>query len=256
MDNLDRMYRHLVRTIRSKFPQYLSQPFDVAELYQTILPYRHHRRELGLETNEDYEITLTELLSGARDYVIADDRMRDALRAELASVNPDPSAFKQFASATVALSPNALRSLESGPDDPTTPLRPVAVPEVRSVGEGGRTAEFEAVRATHAEEARAAKAAAGGAERGASAAAPLAQRRSTPAELPPPTTAPSGARAVTPEPGATCRWCNEALPPGRAITFCPHCGQNLTTMNCPACGSELEVGWKFCAVCGRPTSSR
>ncbi|MEO6877683.1 MAG: hypothetical protein ABI205_04320, partial [Gemmatimonadaceae bacterium] len=97
MDSLDRMYRHLVRTIRSRFPQYLSQPFDVGELHQTILPYRLHRRELGIESNEDYEIALTELLSGARDYLIVDDQMRDALVAELASINPDPTAFKQFA---------------------------------------------------------------------------------------------------------------------------------------------------------------
>src|SRR5437588_7893574 len=109
MDNVERMYRHLVRTIRARFPQYLTQPFDVGELHQTILPYRHHRRELGLETNEDYEITLTELLAGARDYLIVDDRMRDVLRAERASVNPDPSAFKQFATSTVALSPAELR---------------------------------------------------------------------------------------------------------------------------------------------------
>ena len=129
MDNLDRMYRHLVRTIRAKFPQYLTQPFDVAALQQTILPYRHHRRELGLETNEDYEITLSELLSGDRDYLIVDERMRDALKAELKAVNPDPTAFKQFAPAMVALSPNALRSLDAGPDDPSTPLRPIAVPD-------------------------------------------------------------------------------------------------------------------------------
>ena len=69
MDNLDRMYRHLVRTIRTKFPQYLTQPFDVAALQQTILPYRLHRRELGLETNEDYEIALTELLARAQNGV-------------------------------------------------------------------------------------------------------------------------------------------------------------------------------------------
>src|SRR3569832_1240640 len=105
MDNLDRMYRHLVRTVRAKYPQYLSQPFEVAELNQTILPYRHHRRELGLETNEDYEITLTELLSGARDYLIVDETMRDALKKELAAPNPDPSAFRQFSSAMIALSP-------------------------------------------------------------------------------------------------------------------------------------------------------
>jgi hypothetical protein len=127
MDNLDRMYRHLVRTIRSRFPQYLGQPFDVGELYQTILPYRHYRRELGLETNDDYEMTLTELLSGARDYLIVDDHMRDVLKKELGSTNPDPAAFKQFATLRVALSPAALRSLEAGPAmDPGTP--DIAVP--------------------------------------------------------------------------------------------------------------------------------
>src|SRR5437660_1751417 len=122
MDNLDRMYRHLVRTIRSRFPQYLAEPFEVGELYQTILPYRHHRRELGLDTNDDYEMTLTELLSGARDYLVVDDRVRDALKAVLAANNPDPSAFKQFSATRVALSPAALHSLDAGPAvDPGTP---------------------------------------------------------------------------------------------------------------------------------------
>jgi hypothetical protein len=244
MDNLDRMYRHLVRTIRAKFPQYLTQPFDVASLQQTILPYRLHRRELGLETNEDYEITLTELLSGEREYLIVDDRMRDALKAELKAVNPDPTAFKQFAPAMVALSPNSLRSLEAGPDDPTTPLRPVAVPEPVT----SRSAPSPAPVASAPEPP-------------AAPAAPTI-RPSTKIEVPPEekrpstlTTAPSGVRAITPEAGERCRSCNEILPPGRPITFCPHCGQNVTTQNCPACGSELEVGWKFCPVCGRPADT-
>ena len=42
-----------------------------------------------------------------------------------------------------------------------------------------------------------------------------------------------------------------ALPGGRHISFCPHCGQDLTIAHCPACGSELERGWKFCVICGR-----
>src|SRR5215467_3751612 len=134
MDSLDRMYRHLVRTIRSRFPQYLTQPFDVAELHQNILPYRHYRRELGLETNEDYEIVLTELLSGARDYLVVDDRMRDALCAELASTNPDPSAFKKFASASITLSPSALRSLAIGPDE-DLPRSSLASPTVTLTAE-------------------------------------------------------------------------------------------------------------------------
>ena len=235
MDNLDRMYRHLVRTIRAKFPQYLTQPFDVAALQQTILPYRLHRRELGLETNEDYEITLSELLSGKRDYLIVDDGMRDALRAELEAANPDPTAFKQFAPAMVALSPNALRTLDAGPDDPTTPLRPVAVPEPVAAP----TAPLAPPERPLAAESR-------------------PSRKESPSPEPrqsTPTTSPSGARAITPQAGERCRSCNEELPPGRPITFCPHCGQNVTTLNCPACGSELEVGWKFCPVCGRPADS-
>src|SRR3569623_2026880 len=193
MDNLDRMYRHLVRTIRAKFPQYLTQPFDVASLQQTILPYRLHRRELGLETNEDYEITLSELLSGKRDYLIVDEQMRDALQAELKSVNPDPTTFKQFAPAMVALSPNALRSLDAGPDDPTTPLRPVADPDTSAPAPRHSSA---AIR-------------------------PSAKVELPPEEMRPatPTTAPSGVRAITPQSGERCRSCNEVLPTGRPITF-------------------------------------
>src|SRR4029079_18235517 len=82
----------------------------------------------------DYEMTLTELLSGARDYVIVDDHMRDLLKKELRSTNPDPAAFKQFATVRVALSPAALRSLEAGPAmDPGTP--DIAVPFVSSSAE-------------------------------------------------------------------------------------------------------------------------
>jgi Double zinc ribbon len=233
MDSLDRMYRHLVRTIRSRFPQYLTQPFDVGELHQNILPYRHHRRELGLETNEDYEIALSELLSGAREYLIVDDRMRDALRAELASTNPDPSAFKQFATAPVALSPSALRALAIGPDEDA--------PRVST-----STASFESPPVARP------------ARPSASAVAPRPVGPPAPA-IPAAVSTPAPEPAITPGPvvpqaGERCRSCNEVLPAGRAITFCPHCGQNVTTTNCPACGSELEVGWKFCPTCGRPTA--
>jgi predicted amidophosphoribosyltransferase len=49
----------------------------------------------------------------------------------------------------------------------------------------------------------------------------------------------------------TCHYCAGELPDGRRITFCPHCGQNLTIQHCPACSTELELGWKFCTTCGR-----
>lgn len=238
MDNLDRMFRHLARTVRAKHPQYLSQPFTVAELHQSILPYRLHRRELGLETNEDYEITLTELLSGARDYLIVDDGMRERLRSELESKNPDPTAFKQFATMTVALSPNALRSLEAGPEDSSTPLAfdslpTPAVPTTPAMSSPSTSAPVPSTGKTAP---------------GPAAPVPTPSRIS-------PSRSPIGSRAVVANDGERCRFCNELLPTGRTITFCPHCGQNLTVVNCEACGTELEVGWKFCPVCGRPAGA-
>jgi len=230
------MFRHLVRTVRSRYPQYLNEPFDVSELHQTVLPYRHNRRELGIDSNEDYEITLTELLSGARDYLVIDDRMRDALRAELASNNPDPSAFKQFANASVSISASALQTLEIGPDDEA---RPRASMPSMSVSKDRPS-------------------------RPAPEAPPTPGRPSAPAQELTASVVPSATpvsqpaiaqRPVVPQSGERCKSCNEVLPVGRPITFCPHCGQNITTLYCPACGSELEVGWKFCPICGRPADS-
>jgi predicted RNA-binding Zn-ribbon protein involved in translation (DUF1610 family) len=218
MDNVERMFRHLVRTIRSRFPQYVAQPFDVAQLHQEILPFRHHRRELGLDSNEEYEITLMELLATDRGFLVVDDRMREALRTELATKNPDPSAFRQFGSAHVSLSPEAVQMFQTGANPAVT--EPAGI-RASSPGMGQPVV---AVRQP----------------------SPVA----TPAGVTP------LASSVVPEDGERCRSCGEELPVGRAITFCPHCGVNATTMNCTACGAELDMGWKYCPVCGRPAGSR
>lgn len=64
-------------------------------------------------------------------------------------------------------------------------------------------------------------------------------------------TPPAGA-AVDAAP-ARCRYCSGALPNRPHLTFCPHCGLDLTKQQCPACSTELEVGWRFCVTCGRRT---
>ncbi|MBC8086980.1 MAG: zinc ribbon domain-containing protein [Phycisphaerae bacterium] len=48
-----------------------------------------------------------------------------------------------------------------------------------------------------------------------------------------------------------CRFCGGKLPDARKLTFCPHCGLNLTVRQCPACSTELDVNWRFCITCGR-----
>jgi hypothetical protein len=294
MDDVERMYRHLVRTIRANFPQLLTQPFPVAELYQNILPYRLHRRELGLETNQDYESTLLSLLSGARNYLLIDDRMREALSAELASPNPNPLVIRDFAAARIALAPEPLRQLEmegrpsdaqaggrSTPgesDTVTAPMRATvpSVPSVPSVSSvpvaPPAPAAAPAPSAPVAPPMQAPPAARAPAPAPAPAQPPApapapraaseAHEQNARTEIIGAQSAPTGetpsrrpTRPITVTPGEeSCPFCKGELPVGRALSFCPHCGQDLTIVHCPACGSELERGWKFCVTCGRSTA--
>src|SRR5256885_4038683 len=114
MNALDRMFRVLVRTIREKEPALLSAPFTVAELYQQLLPYRHYRRELALETNQEYELVLMELLTGAGGFLDVDEQLRDELGKELASSSPEPSRVRDFPDAHVAIKSSALAAISDG----------------------------------------------------------------------------------------------------------------------------------------------
>ncbi|MFL5617401.1 MAG: zinc ribbon domain-containing protein [Gemmatimonadaceae bacterium] len=246
MDDVERMYRHLVRTIRNSSPQLLTQPFQVADLYATILPYRLHRRDLGLETNQDYEMAMLELLSGAREYLVVEPRMREVLGGSLKSPNPDPQLIREFASSRVSLAPETLRELE--PDA----LPPAAVSAAAPTAPAG-------VPAAHPDTATFRAAATGAAATTAPAAAAPATARPSAAATSP--SAPSAATRRASKPitiaaaGQTCPHCKGELPAGRQINFCPHCGQDLTVEHCPACGSELEHGWKFCVTCGRAVAA-
>jgi double zinc ribbon protein len=260
MDDLDRMHRRLVHNIRAGFPDYLARPFEVSELYQVIIPYRHNRRELEIDTIQDYEVALLRLLSGERGYVAADPRMQDALRRELESSNPDTSAYRAYATTQVSLTPAG-------------PMTAIPAPGSRAAADSATASlDYTIAPATNGAPAMApAPAPAARAEPVPRAAAEpprpepaevAASRPTMPVTAPPAPTAPSSSSSPNPmstsasnagfvSTGGGCRYCGGALPDGRRITFCPHCGQNLTVRHCPACGTELEVNWKFCTTCGR-----
>src|SRR6478672_850445 len=206
MDDLDRVFHRLVSNIRHRHPEYLTLPFTVQELYETLIPYRHHRRELGIETNQDYEVAVTRLLSGERDYLQADPEMRDKLQAELASPHADPGGFREFAGARVSLAPEALRR-----------IRALTVPS------GGTITSTAAP----------------------TSAAPAAPAEEDQAHPPAPTPAPEVTATIqaaeTHSPAATttpvaiptvlnvpegCPFCAGTLPEGRTALYCPHCGNN------------------------------
>jgi hypothetical protein len=212
MDDLDRLFRRLVQNLRNSYPEYLSHPFEVAELYQTIIPYRHNRREMEIETNEDYEVALCRLLTGDRGYLAVDDAMAAAIRAELATTNPNTAIFREFAASRIAVTPAAQRRGDELADD-RAPAREAAMPAVASDDPWSTRASTSRMAAT------------------------------TEDDVPSPSLGGSNA--------AGCRYCGGALPEGRHIAFCPHCGQNLTIQRCPACGTELDISWKYCITCGR-----
>jgi hypothetical protein len=239
MDDLDRVFHRLVSNIRHRHSEYLTLPFTVQELYETLIPYRHHRRELGIETNQDYEIAITRLLSGERGYLQADQEMRDKLQAELGSSHADTGAFREFANSKVSLAPEALRR-----------IRALTVP-----AESGSAAA-----STKASGGTAAQQAGGSGEQRQPADAAPAISATFPLS---PTPVPSRAETaseVTPLAISSlvnvsvpegCPFCGGTLPEGRSVVYCPHCGNNLSVSRCPACGGELEKGWKFCVACGR-----
>lgn len=123
MDDLDRVFQRLVHSIRLRHPEYLTMPFTVQELYEDLIPYRHHRRDLGIETNQDYEAAISRLLSGERGYLRGDLGMQEKLSANQNEKIPDTGAFRDYAGSKVSLAPEALAALglEAAPKQSAAP---------------------------------------------------------------------------------------------------------------------------------------
>jgi hypothetical protein len=128
LETVDRMFRVLVRTIRTKHPSYLAEAFTLADLQQQILPYRHFRRDLGLESNQEYELALMQLLAGTKGYLRVDERVRDEFSKELASSNPNAGRIRDFGDARLRLDENAAASVGTAGTPVSSPLQP-SVPE-------------------------------------------------------------------------------------------------------------------------------
>ncbi|MFP5354111.1 MAG: hypothetical protein ACLGIK_03010, partial [Gemmatimonadota bacterium] len=197
MDELERLYRRVVQNIRAGFPELLTRTFEVSQLYQQIVPYRTNRRELDFDSNEDYELALMQLLAGLRGYLMGDPEMQKAMRHELASPNPDLAAFRVYATATVALAPDALRSLERHPvvQEPPRASTSSLSPAEQAALAGRATEAVDATGAGSALPAPSARLAAPAAAATGAAAAAAAQASPGPA-------APTAASAAAPRPVA------------------------------------------------------
>ena len=219
-------------------PSRIHGPVEVTELYQRLVPYRTHRTVLGLDSHEDYEMTLLRLLAGERGYAFVEpEEARAALVHEASAVNPDTGLYKRYGAAKVTFDPDHVREALGQDEAPRPapdgepaeraapapasvdmPWFPEPPPDVPEIEEAGAPPE------------------------------PSAEQPELPFALDE-----EGAEPA-PEPRASsapCAFCGGALPVGRAVIFCPHCGQNVGVVHCPSCGTELDVGWRFCITCGR-----
>jgi len=235
-DYLERLFEHLVANIAALDAAALHRPVPVGDIADRLIPYRTHRAMLGVDTNEDYEMTVLRLLAGERGFAqVFPDDVRLALVAEAAGSNPDTGLFRQFPDATFLLDADRVADL-TGADEPRHGNRghaatatPDAAPRFvpRSLDEPSGHEELP-----------------GGDDDDVQ---PLPFALEEDPDTAPP---PSRPRDIAPASSA-CNYCGGALPVGRSVLFCPHCGQNIGVVHCPTCGSELDVGWQFCITCGQ-----
>lgn len=261
MDDLDRLFRRVVHNVRAAYPELLNQSFEVSQLYQQVVPYRLNRREIGVDSVEDFELALMQLLSGARGYLTGDADMQRALQDELESLNPDLSAYRGFATSRIGLATDAVRHIEQQPMSQATAAVGATASVASSSAVAARATERMSTTGTASPDLP--RASSGGSGGSGSSAGPTPSHNQPSAAMPSsrsagsPASTPSQSRAAEgagdPSPSA-CRYCGGSLPDGKSIVFCPYCGHDLTVQHCPACNTELEIGWKFCITCGRQVS--
>ena len=100
---LDRIFDRLVRTLSAGSPDQLSATFKVSELVHALVPYRTYRGELGVDTIQDYEHAVLELLAGERGLLVVDPDTVTAIRKELGSPDPDTGMLHRLSTVDVRL---------------------------------------------------------------------------------------------------------------------------------------------------------
>lgn len=233
MDDLERLFHTLVDVLKNENPEQIRSPFQISELYQSILPYRAHKRQLGFDTNQDYEMAVLRLLSGERNFVTVEpEEVMRQLAEEAQAISPNSAAFREYAAARVTLNARAVRSLQSvndtyapPPDDSSAEEETAGISAAYpryTPPDPTRSPVFEPVED------------------------PASTRHDESDSRPPP----EAEAAASP-----CPQCGEHLPAAREVVFCPFCGARVGATECPKCGDTIEPGWRFCTKCGTPDRS-
>lgn len=240
-DELDRLFECLVEALSQDAR--LAIPFPAADLYERLVPYRSNRSRLKVATHQDYEMTVMRLLAGERGLVQLDPPdVREGMQREVTAANPDTSFFRNFPEARVMINRFAAERVLRGEAAGYAPPTPVREPEVTEL-DGVEQEEEEPISWTS--ENPIPPVMFSTVDRADVEDAPGLEPSAPAFEL---------ADADDSVPPRQCPYCGGSLPANRKVNFCPHCGQPPSgELKCPACGSEVDVGWGYCIGCGRAT---
>jgi predicted RNA-binding Zn-ribbon protein involved in translation (DUF1610 family) len=271
-DLVVRLHRALLDAMRQR-AALLDQPVTVAEIYQDLIPYRLVR-SLGFALNADYEFALLQLLAGEDKLArIEPPEVREELRLELLSPNPNVGMFRQYAACDVfvvaaegaeAAAPASAAEHKRSDGAAPRPIVPndwllktekergeKAAAEPKAAAASAPTAQpAKSTSATQAKTPPAAK-------RSEAAATPATAQDTKAAAAPPPAARPEPSVSPPQKPespveqrdAAACNACGRSLPSGRNVRFCPHCGAEQKE-RCQSCGTDLDRTWQFCVNCG------
>lgn len=257
MTDVERLFRLMVQQLAATDPSRLHRPLTIAELAGDVVPYRSSRRSLAIETVEDHDALLLRLLAGEGNFVqLMHDEIRKRFELEARSPNADLDLLREFSRAQFLITAEALaRALGDGvivapvpvarPQPPAPPPAPLPPPSTafnsaitpparpgitRPVVGAVVDVPLDAVRLSMPE------------------LDDLVTRQVQPPAPPPARGSKPVQRNVTA--AVSCSFCGGALPIGRQVHFCPHCGQSQTRSYCINCGAEVDIGWKHCINCG------
>jgi hypothetical protein len=257
MDELTRFARRLVEQLNTS-SEGVHRAIPVAALRETVIPYRKHRRALGVESVEDYETLLVRLVAGERGYLkTVPAAAAERCRSELAQATPDLAVLDEVAGATVQITSmigGVSGTGEDGGDGEDSEVGEVsvinAVSPVMPVSPAGEGTPGNEVRAT-----RGFKGATGGRTPSSTPIPPAAPSTAPTPSTPVPMTTQSATQSAASSPSpvstpSTCQHCDHAIPAGRQVVFCPWCGQRLIPFTCARCNTELDSEWRHCITCG------
>lgn len=268
-----RLHGCLVEAVRRRGVEPWAAPLKVSEIYEELVPYREVRGRLGVDLNADYEHALLRLLAGEGGLLrLEPEAAREELRQEAESPYPFVGSYRKFSASDVWITTALVESASDAETDGDveaarnakatehakaterveTTDRAEAAAHVKTDGrpvvpveQGGEpAAERDPVTPTVSTQV----AAPAFVERAGEtptpeseqvqpfASAPAEERRSPDRRV--------AARA------AECAFCNQPLPVGRRVRYCPSCGSDQRLRPCPRCDEVLERTWRFCVNCG------